>query len=666
MAPARSYAMTRMRVFPLLAAALVAIFIISAALSVRGKSSSWDEPFHLTAGIAQLQTASPRLNADHPPLARVYAALPSLFIDTPSVATTAPVAWNSADVFRAPIGIFGTIEDHLLWPSRLLMLTQAVLLGWLLYAWGSRLYGVERSWLPLALFAFCPVMLAIAPLITTDMAATTLLFAAFYTWWRYLQAPAPLRLFWVCVAVAAAFAAKHTALLLVPAFVMLGAVAVIAPNLLPCPLWQRARMVAVALLSIGLATVVGIDLAYFFDGVGLLPAEYVVRAQGLAPNLQANAELVAQFWPARLPLPLPFTYVVGVLDVIGNVGRQGHWTYFIGEAGYGGWPNYFLMLLLVKLSIPSLILIAWGLSRALSRLPRDWWNILFLALPPLLIISVASAGKMQIGIRHILPALPFLFLLAGYAIADSVRTRARIFIGTLLILNAGGCLAMHPDYLMYFNFLGGGPDRGWRISVTGDDWGQGDADLRRWLQAHEYPSLAYLPDGWGGMVLSRANIGFKPPPCEDTGELVAVHVERLMTPMSLEDARCYTWMRLKEPDEKIGYSIFLYNSKNLRPARPTDLTLFAQALKLQLTDKNPTAAIAVYLDHLKREPHDYQAHFNLGIALMETDQCPLAIPEFERTLTLWPGYKEAHLYLAHCYAAAGNADKASWHRQQSP
>ncbi len=635
----------------MLAALLISLFMVAAALSVWGASSSWDEPFHLTAGLAQLQTGSPRLNADHPPLARIYAALPSWFLDIPEVAQQAPEAWTRADVFSAPIGIFGAIEDRLLWPSRLLMLLQSVLLGWLLYSWASHLYGAERTWLPLALFTFCPLMLALAPLVTTDMAATTLMFAAIYSWWRYLREPCPARLFWVCLAVAAAFAAKHSALLLGPVFLITGLAAIATPQLLGPGAWRRLRLLASSYLWIGLATVIGIDLAYFFDGVGLLPADYLLRAQDLAPSFQANAERLAAVWPGWLPIPLPYTYVLGLMDVLGYVGQQGHWTNFLGEAGYGGWPNYFLMLMLVKLPIPTLILIIWGISRALSRLPEDRWNLLFLALPPLLIILVASLGKMQIGIRHILPALPFLFLLAGYLLADGMRLRARILVGALLLINAGSCLAIHPHYLMYFNFLGGGPERGWRISANGDDWGQGDADLVRWLQAREYSSLAYLPDGWGGMVLSRAGIRFGAPPCEDTGELVAVHVNRLMSPMSLEEARCHTWMRWRQPDRKIGYGIFLYNSRNVRPARPADLALFTQALALQLNERNPLAAIPIYREHLAREPDDYQAHFNLGIALKDTGQCALAIPEFERTLALWPGYSEANIHLDACRRA---------------
>ncbi len=186
------------------------------------KSPTWDEPLHLTGGVAQLQTGDPRLNADHPPLVRLLAAIPTLFMKIDSVAEGAPDAWKRADLFAITTTFVGTIEDRLLWWSRVTMLTLAVLLGWLLYAWGSRLFGPERALLPVALYAFCPPFLANAPIIATDMAATTFIFAALYAWWRYLQEPSPTRLAWVCLSVAAAFAAKYTAILLIPFLLISG------------------------------------------------------------------------------------------------------------------------------------------------------------------------------------------------------------------------------------------------------------------------------------------------------------------------------------------------------------------------------------------------------------------------------------------------------------
>jgi len=631
------------RFSPFFAAGLIAVFVITAALSVWDKSSTWDEPIHLTGGVAQLQTGDPRLNADHPPLVRLLAAIPTLFMKIDSVAESVPDAWKRADLFAVTNTFVGTVEDRLLWWSRLTMLTLAVLLGWLLYAWASRLFGPERALLPVALYAFCPPLLANAPIIATDMAATTFIFAAFYAWWRYLQEPSPTRLAWVCLSVAAAFAAKHTAILLIPLFLFPGVIAVTSTTVLPFNFYRRLKIVGGSLLIIGIATLIGIDLIYLFDGVFLTPPEYIAHSRNLVPFLQTGAQELSRFWPAWLPVPLPFYYVSGLSSVLANVGEHGHWTYFLGQAGPGGWPNYFLMLLLVKLPIPTLILVGLGVSRAFSRLPREWWNVFFLVLPPLVLIWMASNGKMQIGIRHILPAFPFLLLLAGYSLRCRLNRWRSLFVGALAMLIAVSSLAVHPYYLMYFNFLGGGPEQGWRISINGDDWGQGDADLRRWLQARGINELAFGSFGWGSVVLNRAGIKTRPLPCEDTGELVAIHAGLLLTPFTLDNARCYNWMRLREPDEKIGYSIFIYNSNNLRPSAQVAENMSSPLeLAEQLAKTKPTA----------------ENYLNLGVSYYQAQRFEDAIRASYEALKIRPDYDRAHNNICASYNSMKMWDKA--------
>ena len=641
---------------------LIAIFVVISASSVWQKSTTWDEPFHLTIGVTQLQTGDPRLNSDHPPLARLIAAIPTLFMSLDSVVDNMGVAWEQADLINAPNAFFGTIEDRALWPARLMMLSFSVLLGALLYFWGLELFGPVRALLPLTLLVFCPPILANAPIVATDMPATSLMFASIYSWWRYLQAPDLKRLAWVCLAVGAAFTAKHTALLLVPLFIVLGATTLALPPVLPGTWKFRLKIIVGGLLIIAFSTVLAIDLVYGFKGVFLTPTEYVLKAKGLFYTLQIGANQLTQLWPMSWPVPLPFSYISGLLAVIGNVGEKGHITYFLGQSGIGGWSNYFVMLLLVKLPIATLLLIGVGMVKALEGFPKNAWNMLFLLLPPLLIIGVASLGKMQIGIRHILPALPFLFLISGYALKGINNVWRTTLVGVFLGCNIISCWAIYPNYLMYFNLIGGGPEQGWRIAVNGDDWGQGDADLKRWLYEHRVSSLAYLPNGWGGAILNRANIQYSPPPCTDTGELVAVHITQLMLPMTVDKVNCYAWMRLREPDEKIGYSIFLYNSKNVRPSPPLNLTLFSEALRLQLAGQL-AEAVSKYQLYLKEEPDYYQAHFNLAMALKDLHQCESAIPKFNKTLELWSGYKEAHLHLANCYRELGDIKQAEAHER---
>ena len=555
--------MWQTRLPPLIATCLIAFFVFNAALSMWDKSTTWDEPFHLKAGIAQLQTGDSRLNADHPPLARLLAAFPTLFMSVDSITKKLPTEWEQADHSTITSKAYGDIdiENRLLGPARLMMLLFSILLGWLIYAWGSNLFGSRRALLPLALYAFCPPLLAAAPLVTTDMAVTTLIFSSFYTWWLYLQKPSYSRLAWVCLAASAAFAAKFTALLIAPLFLVLGFIALVSNKILVFNFTQRTQIVGGGLLIIALAILLGINVIYFFNETFLTPPEYLTRSQSLNSWLQLGSQKLSSFWPAWLPVPLPFTYVGGLLYRLFSM-DIGYQTYFMGEAGYGGWPNFFLVLLLIKLPISTLILIGSGISQAVSRWSAERWNILFLLLLPLLLIWTASTAKYQIGVRHILPAFPFLLLLTGYCLPKNLNKWRLIFVGGLATLSAVSTLLIYPHNLMYSNFFAAGSsNQGWRVSITGDDIGQSNADLKRWLQVRNIKEVAYGASmGWESMILNNANIKLKPIPCSDTGELVVIHAHLLLATSGYEAAHCYLWMRLREPDEKIGYSIFIYNS----------------------------------------------------------------------------------------------------------
>jgi tetratricopeptide (TPR) repeat protein len=308
-------------------------------------------------------------------------------------------------------------------------------------------------------------------------------------------------------------------------------------------------------------------------------------------------------------------------------------------------------MLLIKLSIPALLLIGMGTLAALRCLPQTAWDLGFLLLFPVLLIVTASLGKMQIGIRHLLPAFPFLFLLAGYALPACRRRWERIALLALVGLNTIASLAVHPHYLMYYNFLAGGPDQGWRISINGDDWGQSKNELVQWLRDKQVKEIAYGQIGWVPEPGKWADIRVKEVPCTDTGEPVAFHIALLLYTSNLQTALCYEWLKLRKPDAKIGYNIFLYNTNRIprypRPVPPNELTLFNRALDLQQQGQN-AQAIAQYRQYLIQEPDYYQAHFNLAYALMESSQCADAIPEFERTLELWPGYEEVQIHLKRC------------------
>jgi hypothetical protein len=80
--------------------AVVILLGIMAAAMVRSallECQTWDEGIHLAAGYSYLKTGQFRLNAEHPPLFKLLAALPLLLL-RPDLPTQHP-SWAKANVF---------------------------------------------------------------------------------------------------------------------------------------------------------------------------------------------------------------------------------------------------------------------------------------------------------------------------------------------------------------------------------------------------------------------------------------------------------------------------------------------------------------------------------------------------------------------------------------
>jgi hypothetical protein len=88
-------------------------------------------------------------------------------------------------------------------------------------------------------------------------------------------------------------------------------------------------------------------------------------------------------------------------------------------------------------------------------------------------------SRVNIGLRYLLPALPFVFVVAGSAAAHLVSRGGggRRIAVVVLAWYAGGTLWHHPHHLAFFNEIAGGPYGGYRYLVDSNlDWGQ---DLKR-------------------------------------------------------------------------------------------------------------------------------------------------------------------------------------------
>jgi hypothetical protein len=103
--------------------------------------------------------------------------------------------------------------------------------------------------------------------------------------------------------------------------------------------------------------------------------------------------------------------------------------------------------------------------------------------------AFSLASHLNIGHRHILPVYPILFILAGVIVRPATSRCLYGAAVALAGLAAVESMAIRPHYLAYFNFLADGPANGWRHLVDSSlDWGQDLPGLAQWVRAHRQAS----------------------------------------------------------------------------------------------------------------------------------------------------------------------------------
>jgi len=241
-----------------------------------------------------------------------------------------------------------------------------------------------------------------------------------------------------------------------------------------------------------------------------------------------------------------------------------------------GFPHYFLATLAVKTPPALALLLLTGLLTRRHH-TRAWREEAVLWLPALVYLAVAMARALNIGHRHLLPMLPFLWLLASRAGAWVAGLRGRrralacAWVGALLLWHLGEAVAGRGHALAYFNPLGGGRAGGYRVLVDSNlDWGQDLARLGAWTRQHRGQPVKVSCFGTAdlehhgveatllpGHMLPPARVGWE----VARGDLVAVSAT-VLAGLCVEPAArpLMEALRRQEPVDRVGDSILVYRA----------------------------------------------------------------------------------------------------------
>lgn len=187
------------------------------------KSSTYDESEHVAAGYYALTLGDFDVDHQHPPLARMWCALPLIGLRDLGLPTDRPDAYRTPALFWGPIFMWEVNRDgpFLTWLTRLPMVALTLVAASVVYAWARSLYGRRSGLVALLCCAFSPAVLASGSLATTDLPAAAFSVLSGYAVWLWLRRPCLWRGILAGAAIGMALASKLSALYLAPALLVL-------------------------------------------------------------------------------------------------------------------------------------------------------------------------------------------------------------------------------------------------------------------------------------------------------------------------------------------------------------------------------------------------------------------------------------------------------------
>jgi 4-amino-4-deoxy-L-arabinose transferase-like glycosyltransferase len=550
--------------------------------AARRESITIDEVAHIGAGVSYLQKLDMRMNEEHPPLAKALAAVPLVVRGVH--ADYSHVSWTfSAGLFKQFFGewVFGHWViarwnepiATVFW-ARLPMLFLTLVLGIVLFAYGSRLGDPWGGLLCLCAYATMPVMLAFGPLVLTDMAIT--LFAVLTVWafasmWRSPSRGTVLRF---GLALGGALLSKFSAGLLFFCF----AAFILSLRWRPAPeqpadkaelrAWRRIRWWS---LTKGI----------LFAALVVYAVYFVLSWNEPTDSLSFLGHNAAALLLRRVLMP-PWIYLRG-LALFAITGKPP--AFILGHSYPHGVWFYFPVLFLLKSPLAFLLLLLLALMVGLvAKLRRVQlavvskgltlhWRAVWVSLA--VFTGACILSRMQFSIRHFsVPLVLLVLLLAPLPrMLESLRRSgwpaARALVWLTVALALASVVTAVRAYSYYLPFLNSLSDGRPGYALVGDsnlDWNQALPEVEDFVQQHGLKRV--LLDEYGfsepGIYVPESQFwNCQQPASEDGGQWAVVSANLI------EDGHNCHWL-LRFPLEPLaGGSMYAFQLPAVVPPAGT-------------------------------------------------------------------------------------------------
>ncbi len=531
--------------------------------NAQSDSATADEPIHILSGY-EYWNGIFTVNPEHPPLGKLIDAVPLVFIrpilpfDSEFTHARDDFYYDSWAETKAYArkwlyGTRGNNPEQIVFTSRIAVVIFTLILGWIVFMTSKRWYGQTAALIAVFLFALSPILLTHGHLANTDLWAALGFYLGVFSFGYFLNKPTGYRMIFAAICFSAAMLLKFSTLVLIPIFALLWLTKYFLSKRDRSYSWKRA------LLTTLVFAVVASCCIWANYGFPTAAAPRV--------NLQAHqvdpSDPLMILAPLFQHLPVPLYFKGLAMTLTGAFSDRE--AYCLGRFYAGGVWYYFPLAVLVKEPLALLIMffggiISWVVWRKKLEF-RDW----LLIIPTALYFCFSLTAQLNVGIRHLLPIYPFLFIFIGYSVSEFISHRKlsprnKIFTSYLPVALLFGwylyaALSVYPYFMTYFNELAGGPRGGSRILADSNiDWGQDMKRVAGWIKEQHLSEPVKMDYFWSGTIQPQYyGINFIPLQKDDPSQKgwIIIGVTSLQRPE-------FKWLQHYPPLKIIGNSVFVF------------------------------------------------------------------------------------------------------------
>jgi Dolichyl-phosphate-mannose-protein mannosyltransferase len=567
-----------------LAFILLAFMAILAGGAARRESITIDEIAHTGAGVSYWQKLDMRMNEEHPPLSKLIAGLPLAIRGAHADYTHVSWTFSGSKLFNQYLGewVFGhwflmRWNDPIstIWWARVPMLLLTLVLGYVLYAFGSRLGGTWGGLLCLACFVTTPAFLAFGPLVITDIVIALFWVLTIWQLSNMWRSPSPKTIMLFGLAFAGALLSKFSSGLL---FLVFPAVA-LSMRIRPLPeqpvekiarrQWRRCAWWNI--LKGTLWAGFFVYLVYF-----IFSWNQSTDSFSIIPHFPASHLL------RRLLMP-PWIYLRGLAGfAFSAISRP---TYILGHAYPHGVWFYFPVIFALKSQLSFLLLLLLAIGAAIigrkktdataesSAIPSGMdlhWRCIWVSLA--IYVVTCMLNRLDLSIRHFSIAIALIILLLaplprmlqGMRDAYPRFAPAGMFVTIVLVLASFISAARaYPYFFPYVNSLGMGRPGYLLVNDSNLDWDQAFPEVQAFAQQHSLKLV--LLDRYGfaepdAYIPQWRRWDCQNPAASDAGQWAFV------SPNNLVDTRNCLWLMDYQHERLAGGSMYAVQLPQVIPS----------------------------------------------------------------------------------------------------